>query len=256
MLRWLLALGLATLAFQAHAAAEAPSGDYRFSYEAYYSGFKIGEADSHLQWGRSRYTLALHARTAGMLGWFMSIDQSASSEGRLAPLPRAEHHRNHNADGDNRNWVELAFTPDGARVVAADPDPATEARSPVPAGLLKGVLDPLSAAFALSLKTSEAGRCQASVPVFDGRRRYDTVLEDRGRETYTGPAGPRETLRCAFHFVRLAGYRPNAKRWKGITGTLWMQKLDASLPLLPVRVEIDTSYGTAFVHMVSASDRR
>jgi len=255
VLQRLLISALAATVPAAAAAVAEPAVDYRFAYEAYYSGFKIGEADSRLRWADSRYAVDLHARSAGVLGWIMEIDQRATSQGRLAPLPRAEHHRNHNADGDNRNWIELTFENGAARVVDADPDPAGEDRSAVPPDLLREALDPLSAALALGFQTGQAGRCEASVPVFDGRRRYDTVLDHLGEETYTGPAGPRQTLRCGFRFVRRAGYRPAAKRWKGISGTLWMQQLDAGLPLLPVRVEIHTSYGTAYVHMVSATDR-
>ena len=246
---------LAGLAWPAYAIADAEAGHYQFLYEAYYSGFKIGEAAAQLQWADRRYTINVDARTAGVLGWFMEIDQRALSTGRLEPLPQAERHRNHNADGDNRNWIELAFSKDTVEVVAADPNPANENRSAVPPELLQDVLDPLSAALSLSLKASAADQCQASVPVFDGRRRYDAVLEQLGRETYTGPNGPQETLRCGFRFERRAGYRPDAKRWKGITGTVWLQQVSLGLPVLPVRVEVQTSYGTAYVHMVSAASR-
>lgn len=234
-------------------ALAAKDTDYRFVFEAYYSGFKIGEAAGRLQWSNDRYALDLSARTAGVLGWVMSIDQQASSNGHIDTLPTAEWHRNHNADGDNRNWIELAFTADDIQIVDAHPHPETETRSPVPADMKRGALDPLSAVLALGVTVTEAGQCSGTVPVFDGRRRYDTVLDHVAREPYTGPAGPKDTLRCNFHFVRLGGYRPDAKRWKGISGTAWLQQVADGLPMLPVRVEVETSYGKAFVHMVSAS---
>ncbi len=251
-----LPIFLAWLICGVSSALAAKNADYRFVFEAYYSGFKIGEAAGHLRWSNDRYALDLSARTAGVLGWVMSIDQQASSNGRIDGLPTAEWHRNHNADGDNRNWIELAFMPDDIRIVDAHPHPATETRSPVPASMKRGALDPLSAVLALGVAVTEAGQCSGSVPVFDGRRRYDTVLDHVAREAYTGPAGPKDTLRCNFHFVRLGGYRPNAKRWKGISGTAWLQQVAYDLPMLPVRVEVETAYGKAFVHMVSASPAR
>jgi len=237
-------------------AAEPGSGhgkDYRFGFEGYFGGFKIGAGEGHLHWGDARYTMDFKARSAGMLDWVMQIDQTAESSGHIAGLPVAEHHRNHNADGDKQSWIELAFSPDRVDIVNAKPHPKTEkTRSPIPPELNKGVVDPLTAILSLGLTSAAANRCEGNVPVFDGRRRYDTVLTDAGRETYQGPAGEREALICAFSFVRLAGYKAKAKRWKGITGKVWLQNLADGLPLLPVRVQVETSYGTALIHMVSA----
>ena len=83
-------------------------------------------------------------------------------------------------------------------------------------------------------------------------RRYDAVFSQVGSEKYKGPAGVRDTLKCKFDFVRRAGYKKKDKRWKGLTGTVWLQTLGEGLPMLPVRVQVETSYGTALVHMVSA----
>lgn len=256
MTKPLFAICIACLAFVGAGSKAGAQTDYRFEFSAYYSGFKIGEARGRLQSGGSEYALDVTARTAGVLGWMMNVNQRASSNGRLDGLPRAAWHRNHNEDGDNRNWIELAFTPEDIRIVDAQPHPDTETRSPVSPQMKKGALDPLSAVLAIGIKVTDAKQCTGAVPVFDGRRRYDTVLEHLGSETYTGPLGPRETLRCQFRFVRHGGYRPRAKRWKGIEGTAWLQQVADGLPMLPVRVEVETSYGTAFIHMVSASPAR
>jgi len=237
-------------------AADPVSGrtqDYLFGFEAYFGGFKIGAGEGRLHWDDARYAMDFKARSAGMLEWVMKIDQSAESRGHRAGGPVAEHHRNHNADGDKKSWVELAFSPDGVEIVDAKPHPKTEkTRSPIPPELNKGAVDPLTAILSLGLTSAAADRCVGNVPVFDGRRRYDTVLTDAGREAYKGPAGVRQALICEFRFVRRAGYKAKAKRWKGITGTVWLQNLADGLPLLPVRVQVETSYGTALVHMVSA----
>ncbi len=228
--------------------------DYRFSFDGYFGGFKIGAGDGRLHWGGGLYAIDFKARTAGMLDWVMSIDQSAESSGRLAASPVAEHHRNHNADGKKQSWIELAFSPDTVRIVDAKPDPKTETtRSPIAPELLGGVVDPLTGVLWLGQIAAAADRCEGKVPVFDGRRRYDTVLTGAGREQYRGPAGVRDSLVCEFHFERRGGYKADAKRWKGITGKVWLQHLADGLPLLPVRVQVETTYGTAIIHMVSAA---
>lgn len=233
-----------------------PAKDYRFAFEAYFGGLLIAEADGKLAWADERYTMAFKAASAGMLDWVMKIDQTASSEGRLRDRPEAEHHRSDSDDGKKRIWVELAFTPETVEIVDAKPHPKTEeTRSPIPPEQLKGAVDPLTAVLALGLTASAQDKCEGKVAVFDGRRRYDTVLSDVGREDYKGPAGVRETLKCDFRFVRRGGYKAKDKRWKGITGTAWLQRVGDGLPYLPVRVQVETNYGTALIHMVSAGPK-
>jgi hypothetical protein len=255
----LLCLCLVTFGPPANA-QERSSGealDYRFQFDGYFGGLKIGTGVGRLLWGGGHYEVNFNARSAGVLDWVLSINQTAESDGKLAKTLIPAHHRNHNVDGKKQSWIELAFAQDRVRVVDAKPDPNTEkSRSPVPEDLMKGVVDPLTGALLLGQLAGAADRCDGQVPVFDGRRRYDTVLKEAGREAYAGPAGKRESLICEFRFVRRAGYKADAKRWKGITGKVWLQSLADTLPLLPVRVQVETTYGTAIIHMVSAGPAR
>ncbi len=119
-----------------------------------------------------------------------------------------------------------------------------------------GSLDPLSAVLAMGMTANVKDGCNGVTPVFDGRRVYDIVMENSQTLQYLGPRGRRDTYRCNFRFIRKAGYREKAKKWKGVVGKVWVQQLDEGMPMLPVRLEIETSYGTGLVHMVSAKDRR
>jgi hypothetical protein len=166
--------------------------------------------------------------------------------------PQAEHHRNHNRSAGN--WVDMRFTETSVEILDAHPDPAADdKRPPVPPELLRGVLDPLSGMLAAGFSLQTADRCENSVPVYDGRRRYDTVLNHERRETYEGPTGPAPALVCRFHFERIAGYGEEAKKWPGIKGSIWLQQLGEGLPMLPVRMEVETKYGIGYIHMVSAA---
>ena len=254
MMRHLCGLGLAALVILSQPASAAAALDYRFDFEAFFGGFKVGEGRGNLQWGNGRYAMDFRGKSGGVMKMLTSIDQTAFSDGRLENTPQAERHRNENVDGKKKSWIELAFTPETVEIVDAKPHPKTEkSRSPIPPELKKGVVDPLTAVLSLGLTSAAADKCQGTVPVYDGRRRYDAVLSHVGREPYKGPAGVRDTLKCEFRFDRRAGYKKNAKRWKGITGMVWLQSLDDGLPMLPVRVQVETSYGTALVHMVSAA---
>lgn len=227
-------------------------GRYEFRYEAYYTGVLVAEAKTSLAVGGGRYDIEVHALSSGILDWFITFDQVATSAGRLTASPEPEHHRNHNRARDN--WIDLRFENGSVEILDANPDPKTdEERQQVPAALLKGATDPLSGLLAAGFGAVSTDQCKTVVPVFDGRRRYDTVLEDRRRETYTGPSGPAPALVCSFRFERIAGYSERAKDYPGLTGDIWLQQLGEDLPMLPVRMEIQTKYGIGYIHMVSAA---
>lgn len=244
-----------TAALPAHAATPAVTpadGRYEFRYEAYYTGLLIAEATTMLAVNEGRYAIEVHALSSGILDWFITFDQLATSTGRLAKAPQPERHRNHNRS--RGNWIDLSFTGGSIEILDANPDPKKEKdRQPVPPALLEGAIDPLSGMLTAGFGAVSADQCKTVVAVYDGRRRYDTVLEDRRRETYAGPFGLAPALVCSFRFVRIAGYTEKAKEYPGLTGDLWLQQLGEGLPMLPVRMEIQTKYGTGYVHMVSAN---
>jgi len=41
-----------------------------------------------------------------------------------------------------------------------------------------------------------------------------------------------------------------------LTGSVWLQQVEEGLPMLPVRLEVETKYGTGYIHMVSAEELR
>jgi hypothetical protein len=246
---------LAAAAFAAATlgATAADARQYDFSFVGYYSGLRIAEANGSLDWGGGRYRLDIQARADGIVDWFTVIDHRTQSEGAIADKPLVERHYSLSQRGRKRTEMELAFSPDDIEIVTASPHPSTEERPPVPQSLRQGALDPLSAVLAIGVSTSEAKDCNSTEPVFDGRRRYDIVLENSRAVQYEGPAGARETYVCDFRFIRKGGYSEEAKKWKGIVGTVWLQRFEDGMPMLPVRMEIQTKYGIGYIHMVSAN---
>lgn len=247
-------IALATVAASLFAGT-AEAREYDFSFVGYYSGLRIAEATGSLIWGDGRYKLDLNAKSDGIVDWFTVITHSTHSEGSFAKAPLAEKHYYLSTDGKKKTEIELAFKPGDVEIVAASPNPLKEKRSPVPKEMKSGSLDPLSAVLALGMTANDTHGCNGKTPVFDGRRRYDIVLENSQKLQYTGPKGGRDTYVCDFHFDRKAGYREKDKKWKSVVGKVWIQQLDTGMPMLPVRMEIQTSYGTGLVHMVTAKDR-
>ncbi len=249
-MKWLIAVCISVFAGAVHA------NQYDFSFVGYYSGLRIGEATGSLHWGDERYSMDIRAKSDGIVNLFTVITHTIQSEGTIADQPVAKTHYYLSRDGKKKTEIELAFTPDDVEVVAASPDPLKENRSPVPAEIRRGSLDPLSAVLALGMAANEQAGCDGTAPVFDGRRRYDVVLENGEKLQYSGPNGVREAFMCDFRFIKKAGYRQKDAKWKGLTGKVWIQQLGEDMPMLPVRLEIETSFGTGYVHMVSAKLRQ
>ena len=101
---------------------------------------------------------------------------------------------------------------------------------------LEGVLDPMSGAFLSAHSDNPNGDlsvCKQTLPVFDGRQRYDLVLTPKRavtvkRTTPTGYGGP--AVICGVKFIPIAGYQPDNP---GIR--LMQQSNEIEVWLIPVR---------------------
>jgi hypothetical protein len=128
----------------------------------------------------------------------------------------------------------------------------------VPPELQRGTVDTLTALAALVRQAATTGRCDGRAQVFDGRRRSDFVATTAGTETlapnrwsnFSGPA-----LRCSFEGRQVAGFwkeqdREEASKPRG--GTAWFASPGPGLPIIPVRIEAESAWGTVYVHMTRA----
>jgi hypothetical protein len=106
----------------------------------------------------------------------------------------------------------------------------------------------------LALATTDD--CHRTVPVFDGRRRYDLELFGGGHETLTPRAHGRyggEATRCDFRLKPIAGYQKTGSRRQGAneerTYHGWVAPALPGLPPIPVRIEADGVFGFIAVEL-------
>lgn len=153
-----------------------------------------------------------------------------------------------------RQHATLTFGPDGPKAVVSDP-PYRDNKHPVTEEQKKGTLDPLSAAVYLTsgfAMSGEAKPCEATAPVFDGRRRYNVVSNfvkttgvrmDNG--LYSGPA-----MVCQIYYNEIAGYKQtlieeNRKMPKMYA---WVVPVQSNTDpgrhyMIPIRIWAETEYG-------------
>lgn len=265
-MRALAALTLALPLAALPALASAPRAAYppvQASYTAYWSGFSIASMDASLELGADAYRVAATMRTTGLLAVFVRGEQITTVEGRIRPAatPLALEPERFLMEGrwrDSLRRVAMRWSGPNPEVLALLPANQEE-REPVPPELQRGTVDTLTALAALIRLAATENRCDGSAQVFDGRRRSDFNAVTERVETlephrWSGFSG--RALRCRFEGRQVAGFwkqqdREEAARPRG--GTAWLASPGPGLPMIPVRIEADSAWGTVYVHMTRAA---
>ncbi|MBP5857634.1 DUF3108 domain-containing protein [Marivibrio halodurans] len=245
----------------------------RLEYEAYFGGMHIGSARAALERRADRYHLSGEARARGLLDWFSEWRGRAESRGTLArrtaesdgqaahrpPLiPKPAQHRNRGEWQGDPRWAILEYDADGdfesRRASRPDED---DDFTPIPVGATDGTVDPMSAIVALSEMLASGGTCEATLRLFDGRRRYDVRVSDGGttqfaRNDYTIYAG--EARACRLEIERIGGFRAEQSKYSETARdrTVWVGRPIADAPPVPVRAEVETAFGRLVIHLVGA----
>lgn len=253
------------------AAPPAPAKTLGLTYEVYAGGLHIFTFDLDLVLEPTGYRIAAEGATRGMTSMLYKWNVKLAAEGEAKalagkPLPerlRPERYVTVNTGREKPKTMQLAFDATGSFSVVRDPvEPAAddpEEREELPSKLPADIVDPLSAGLVATQTLARTGRCEQTIPVFDGKRRYNLIIHDAGAGTvpksrgsvYEGPA----TL-CGFTMERISGFskkkRRYASQWdedKDEPPTLWLAQVREGMPPVPVRFTGAVSLGSIVVHL-------
>ena len=267
-LSWIgLALvGAVSLSAPARAAETTAARTLDLTYDVYLGGLHIFTLDVAMTLRPDRYRVSAEGQTEGMVGWLYAWDVKLAAEGlerndRIEPL----RYVTDSAWQGTRRTVDLGFVEDGRyaleRTPPPEPDPDIEGG--LPETLPEGTVDPLSLAVAASRALAETGRCDQTVPVFDGQRRYDLTLRhvdeatlpSSGYSIYHGRA-----VRCSVSMNRISGFRKSWKskrQWDAPSSapTIWVAPIRPDLPPVPVRYDGAIALGNIVIHLTKADVR-
>jgi hypothetical protein len=222
-------------------------------YTATLAGVPIGRGAWVIDIAEDQYTAAASGMTTGLLQVFANGHGSGASRGfvrgdNLVPITYASSINN------DKRVEELRIVLSGGTVkeVTLDPPNVPNAdRIPLTDAHRRGVLDPMSAAL---LRVSGSGdplsseACRRTVPVFDGRMRFDLALSFKRFENvqasgYQGPVAV-----CGVQFVPLAGYVPQRPAIKYLMAQrdmeVWLAPLAGTHVVVPFRLSLPTPFGT------------
>ncbi|MCR9072648.1 MAG: DUF3108 domain-containing protein [Alphaproteobacteria bacterium] len=236
--------------------AMAATGPVKATYEVYFGGLHVLSAESEFVPAADTYELTTRAETRGILdllfGWH-GISRSAGSFFGDRAVP--DLHVNRGWRGDRQRSVVIEYGPEGQVVTAeVEPAPDPEEVTEVPAGSEQGTVDPLTVIAQVSRAVARSGRCEGEFAVYDGRRRYDLRITDRGTEAlpatdYSIFSG--EAMRCGVEYAMLGGQRkdPNKYAKTARERVVYVARPLENGPALPVGLKVETDFGTLMAHI-------
>lgn len=229
------------------------------TYRVDLAAFKLGDFHLTAKLKGPTYELQAQGRFSLITGMIYRASGRTESTGRLSKAgAEPSRFRVIYKGGSKREERRLRFVDGTVDQVSIVPRKKQNPRSiPVTAAQLEHVLDPLTAAF-LSVRAngslSDLKICQRTVPVFDGKQRFDIILTPKRAERVeenapTGLSGPLAV--CRVKFVPIGGYRPDNPGIKFMTQTedieVWLVSLPRTDLYIPYRIVVPTTWGSGLI---------
>lgn len=247
---------LATLATSDLARAQAK---LEANYSISVARIPVGSASVTLDLGADTYAITAQGSAGAVLRLVASGDGTLAArgtikDGKASPLSFTS------KTSQDDDTLEVAMTfEDGAvkELKASAPQPSDD-RLELTDAHRRGVLDPLSALLIPAAPGDglTEGACRRTLPVFDGRRRFDLQLAFKRMEKVRadkGYAGP--VVVCTMTLVPIAGHRASSTMMKYLADGRDMEIALAPVPgtrmLAPFRVTIVNMLG----NLVLQADR-
>jgi len=229
-------------------------------YVATLAGMQIGQGAWVIEIGDDQFTAAASGMTTGLLRVFANGEGNSASRGAVRGdnlLPAIFVSTVNN----DKKVEELRIVLNGGTVKELVVDPPTTPnpnRIPLTDAHRRGVVDPMSAAL---IRVPGNGdpvspeACRRTLPIFDGRMRFDLQLSFKrienvqARRGYQGPVAV-----CGVQFVPLAGFVPERLAIKYLTAQqdmeMWLAPIPGTRVVVPYRISLQTPLGRGVLEAV------
>lgn len=229
-------------------------------YELSVGGIELGRGAVVVEAGDAAYEMSGSARLSGVLRAVSSGKGNAAARGTISQTRLSPRVFAMTAEADGKQeLVRLGITNGAVKEQeVAPPLKFYPDRVEITDAHLANVIDPMSGAFLYVPGTADlmsAGSCERTIPVFDGRQRYDLTLkyvrtEKVKTDGYNGPA-----LVCQVRYTPVSGHRPSRYTVKYMVDNkdiyVWLVPIAGSRLMAPFRVSVATMIGTALLEATS-----
>ena len=228
-----------------------------YFYEVQYGNLIVGQAEVSIKTSNNKIELNSRSKTAGFLDVFYEY------VGEL----------NTSSIRENNIWVPQTFLAKGVfnnkprssllrwkinNLTSYKNIPIIDSKKfhPIDKENLKNVLDPITAFLNVIEKISSENKCDSSLKIFDGRRRYNLkikTLENSFIENDRPKSFKGDVLICGLKITPLGGHRLKTK-WKPTEDKFTDFKLFFGKTnfgrILPVRMNLERWFGTVTVRLM------
>lgn len=231
-----------------------PVEELAVNYDVNLGGLTLGSGRMRVNLSETTYDAQIAIRTAGLADWLFNSTYDNTSRGARVDndiFPSEYNSDFHGRRDDDFQLVEIGYDGTTPYLVSSDPSygPRLE-RFPVTEEQRENSYDPLNAAMYLisGMPFSEEAPCGDRIRVFDGRRRYDLVMEHVGYEDIRvrrGEVWDGEVLVCQLNYEEVAGFKPQPEddELPRPPMTLYIAELEEGY-FVPVRVRAPTPLGS------------
>ena len=217
-------------------------------------GLHVLRLHTQMEEAGDRYSIAVDYATTGVAGLVVDQSTRAEAQGRIVgPSAQPDSFRSTTRRNGAERQNHVNYRPDGSLDAGSVPPPPT----PVSPDAARGTVDNLTAYFRLERQLASKKTCNMTVPVFDGRHRYDLVFEDAGQEKLESDGGQKfEGTAIACKMTRHLKGVPDDEEGEGARrGTIWYAPLLPGDVMVPVRMQLKTQIGTVDAYLAELHGR-
>jgi uncharacterized protein DUF3108 len=209
----MLATTLAAVTAALHDRAHA-EGKLDASYTISFARLEVGDIFVTVVFGDSDYAISARGRAGGVMKALIDGEGSFAARGTLKegyPLPTT--FTSKIVSSVETSEVTMVLDEGRVKELTAIPPPNTNA-VPVTEANRQGIVDPLTAMLfstAVGGESLSQAACRQTLPIFDGRQRFDLKLGFKRMDKVTaekGYAGP--VVVCSVTYEPIAGHRSSA----------------------------------------------
>jgi len=234
------------------------------NYGVYWTGLHFGDVRLLMTVRNADYELKGDGKFSVMGGLIYHWEGGTMSSGKLGQSgPQPSLYTLSYSGGDKHGNVRISFSEGAVSNVSTLPEKRPNPKNiPVTLEQLRGVLDPMTGAFLrLRPNVSEGDLriCDETIPVFDGKLRFNIVLEPKQQtmveaktpDNYSGLAAV-----CGVKFVPISGYRSDNRAIRYMSShsdaiEAWLVRVPSTSFYLPYRISIPTAFGAGSGEMLS-----
>lgn len=221
------------------------------------TGVPVGNIVWHVEIGNNFYATSANGKASRVLSVLISGEGSLSTSGKIENGQMAPTYFSSSVfDEDGKTEIQVIFSAGISKELVIQEPPRKHKLIPLDDADRQGVTDPLSAMLLISANDAmEPANCNRTLPIFDGRRRYNLVLTYKRIDNVKNEHGYSvPVLVCNAILQPIGGYRADSMIVRYVAGKsdieLWFAPITGTSVMAPIQMIVPTLVGTLKIQAV------